>query len=222
MGFESAVALLQAPLHAALEGVLDWAAGRGAWTGVILAAVWIPAAVLLVPGSILTLGTGFLLGVGWGTLVVSLGSTAGATSAFGVARWLVRDRVRRRLADRSRFRAVDEAVAREGLKVVLLLRLSPLFPYNVQNYAFGATSVRFRDYLLGSWIGMLPGTLLYVYLGAGARTLAQAATGRVAHDTIGHALFVLGLVATVAATWLVTRAARRALARREGFGRVDG
>jgi uncharacterized membrane protein YdjX (TVP38/TMEM64 family) len=218
----AAAALLHEPLHDAANAVLDWAAGRGRWTGVILAALWVPAAVLLVPGSVLTLGTGFLLGVGWGTLVVSIGSTLGAAAAFGVARSFLRDRVRARLEGRPRFRAVDRAVAREGTKIVLLLRLSPLFPYNVQNYAFGATGISFRRYVLASWAGMLPGTLLYVYLGAGARSLAEAATGRVGAGAWGAALFAAGLVATAAATWLVTRSARRALARREEFAASPG
>jgi len=214
----AATVVLHELLHDAASAVLDWAAARGRWTGVILAALWVPAAVLLVPGSVLTLGTGFLLGVGWGTLVVSIGSTLGAAAAFGVARSFLRERVRARLEGRPRFRAVDQAVAREGTKIVLLLRLSPLFPYNVQNYAFGATGISFRRYVLASWAGMLPGTLLYVYLGAGARTLAETATGRVGGGAWGGALFAAGLVATAAATWLVTRSARRALARREEFG----
>jgi uncharacterized membrane protein YdjX (TVP38/TMEM64 family) len=216
----AAVVLLHEPIYDAVNAVLDWAAGRGPWTGVILAALWVPAAILLVPGSILTLGTGFLLGVGWGMLVVSIGSTAGAAAAFAVARALLRDRVRARLEEHRRFHAVDQAVAREGTRVVLLLRLSPLFPYNVLNYAFGATGVSVRSFLVGSWIGMLPGTLLYVYLGAGARTLADAATGRVGPDAWTAALFAAGLVATAAATWLVTRAARRALTRRSEFAGV--
>jgi uncharacterized membrane protein YdjX (TVP38/TMEM64 family) len=181
---------------------------------VILAALWIPAAVVLVPGSVLTLGTGFLLGVGWGTVVVSIGSTAGAAAAFAVSRVIFRERVRARLAPRPAFRAVDEAIQREGFLIVLLLRLSPLFPYNVLNYALGATGVSFGSYLIASWIGMLPGTLLYVYLGAGARSLADAATGRVIPGGWSRAVFVAGLVATAAATWLVTRTARRALERR--------
>ncbi len=210
----AAVVLLHEPMHAAADRALAWVAARGPWMGVILAAVWVPGAVLLVPGSILTLGTGFLLGVGWGTVVVSIGATAGAATAFLLARGALRERVRARLVARPGFRAVDEAVAREGFLIVLLLRLSPLFPYNVQNYAFGATAVPFRTYLAATWIGMLPGTLLYVWLGAGARTLTEAARGNVEHGPWVHVAFGAGLVATAAATWVVARTARRALARR--------
>lgn len=208
------LAAIALPVRSWIESVLAFAAGRGAWSGVVLALVWVPAAVLLVPGALLTLGTGFLLGVGWGTVVVSVGSTAGAVAAFGVGRWLARDWARRRIAGRARVEAIDRAVAEEGLKVVLLTRLSPVFPYNALNYAYALTGVSLRDFLLGSWIGMLPGTLMYAYLGAGAQTLTALATGREARTPVELALYGVGLAATVAVTVLVTRAARRALADR--------
>ncbi|MDX1660379.1 MAG: TVP38/TMEM64 family protein [Gemmatimonadota bacterium] len=209
------------PLGEGVRAVLEWAAGLGPWGGLVLAAIWIPAAVLFVPGSILTLGTGFLLGVVWGTVVVSIGSTLGAIAAFLVARWIVRDRIRARYEGRPKFEAVDEAAAEEGFTIILLLRLSPIFPYNVQNYLYGATAVPLGDYALASWIGMLPGTLLYVWLGASARTLAAAATGATAgRSTLEYALFAAGLLATGAAVWLATRRARRALARRREFADV--
>lgn len=207
-------AILFLPVREGVAAVVRWAGGRGAWTGVLLSAVWAPAAVLAVPGSVLTLATGFVLGVGWGTLVVSIGSTVGAIAAFLVGRALGRERVKRRIADRPRFRAVDAAVEREGIKVVVLTRLSPLFPYNVQNYAYAMTGIGFRDFVLGSWIGMLPGTVLYVYLGASARTLAAAATGQNVGGGPELALFAVGLAATIAVTVLLTRASRRALEER--------
>lgn len=216
-GLLAAVALgfaLREPALRAVAATLEWAAGLGPWGAVALAAAWVPAAVLLVPGSILTLGTGFVLGVGRGTVVVSVGSTLGAAAAFAVGRALLRERIRRRLAGDRRFRAIDRAVTEEGFRAVLLLRLSPLFPYNLQNYVFGGTGVRFRDYVVASWIGMLPGTLLYVWLGAGARSLAEAVTGAGASPA-ARALFVVGLVATAAAVGFVGRRARQALDRRE-------
>lgn len=219
----AAAALLHEPLRGAVEATLAWAADLGAWGAVVLAVVWIPAAVLLVPGSILTLGTGFLLGVVEGTVVVSIGSTAGAVAAFVVGRALLRDRIRERFAGSPRFEAVEDAVEEEGFTMVLLLRLSPVFPYNLQNYVYAATSVKARDFALASWIGMLPGTLFYVWLGAGARTLAAAATGGGSRGPVGHALFAAGLVATGAAVWHVTRRARRALERRRAApGEGDG
>lgn len=198
----------------AWTALLAWVAERGPWSSVLLAALWIPAAVLLVPGSVLTLGTGFLVGTGWGLVVVSIGSTVGATAAFLVGRWLGRDWVRERTGGHDRMRGVDGAIAREGLKVVLLLRLSPLIPYNALNYALSLTGVGLRDYVIGSWLGMLPGTVLYVALGAGARSLAAALTGAGERPAAWIALAAAGIAATAAAVWLVARAARRALAVR--------
>ncbi|HET6341433.1 MAG TPA: TVP38/TMEM64 family protein [Gemmatimonadota bacterium] len=190
----------------------------GAWAGVILAAFWIPAAVLLVPGSVITLGTGFLLGVGWGFVTVSIGSTLGALAAFLVGRTLARDRVRAWIADRPRFLAVDRAVETGGLVIVILTRLSPLFPYNFLNYAFGLTGVRLRDYALGSWVGMLPGTLLYVYLGSAAQALASLGTGEGRRSALEWVLLAVGLLAAAAAAWIVARRATAALAERTGIG----
>ena len=126
--------------------------------------------------------------------------------------------VRERIGNRDAFRGVDAAIEREGFKVVLLLRFSPLVPFNALNYALALTGVSLRDYVLGSWIGMLPGTLLYVWLGAGARSLAAVVTGTTERPAAWFALFAAGLVATAIAVWLVARAARRALAARAAAG----
>jgi uncharacterized membrane protein YdjX (TVP38/TMEM64 family) len=202
------------PVREQIAALLAWVGRRGALSGVLLCLAWIPAAVLVIPGSVLTLGTGFLLGPGWGLLVVSIGSTLGATAAFLVGRKLGRDWVRGRIGGHQRLSGVDGAIEREGLKVVLLLRLSPLIPYNALNYALSLTGVGLRDYVIGSWLGMLPGTVLYVALGAGARSLAAAMTGGGERTGAWIALGAAGLVATAAAVWVVARAARRALAIR--------
>jgi uncharacterized membrane protein YdjX (TVP38/TMEM64 family) len=171
----------------------------------------VPAAVLFVPGSLLTLGAGFVFGLAKGTVIVSLGSTAGAAAAFIVARSLVHDWVAHRVARRPTLVAIGRAVETEGFKIVLLTRLSPIFPFNLLNYAYGLTSVPFRTYLLASWIGMLPGTIMYVYLGSAAHSLATLLSGEVPRSTGRQALFAIGLAATVAVTIIVTRRARRAL-----------
>ncbi|HET6363153.1 MAG TPA: TVP38/TMEM64 family protein, partial [Gemmatimonadota bacterium] len=199
------LAALLFPVREQIAGLLAWVGQRGELSGVLLCLAWIPAAVLLVPGSVLTLGTGFLLGVGWGLLVVSIGSTLGATAAFLVGRKLGRDWVRERIGGHERLSGVDGAIEREGLKVVLLLRLSPIIPYNALNYALSLTGVGLRDYVIGSWLGMLPGTVLYVALGAGARSLAAAMTGAGERPAAWIALGAAGLVATAAAVWLVAR-----------------
>ena len=194
-----------------LASFLEWVQGIGPWGAVLFAGAYVPAAVLLVPGSLLTLGAGFLFGLVKGTVIVSLGSTAGAAAAFLVGRSIARDWVARRLAGRPKMASIARAVETEGFKIVLLTRLSPVLPFNLLNYAFGLTAVPFKKYILASWIGMLPGTIMYVYLGSAANSLAALLSGDQPRSTGRQVLFGLGLAATVAATIIVTRSARRAL-----------
>jgi uncharacterized membrane protein YdjX (TVP38/TMEM64 family) len=194
-----------------LADFLEWVNQLGGWGLVILVAVYVLAAVLLFPGSLLTLGIGALYGVVKGFIAVSLGSVLGAAAAFFVGRKLARGWVEQKVAGNPRFRALDQAVGAAGFKIVLLTRLSPVFPYTLLNYVFGLTRVRFRDYLLASWLGMIPGTLMYVYLGSLAGNLARAASGQVDKDVGQQALFYAGLVVTVGVTVYVTHIARRAL-----------
>jgi uncharacterized membrane protein YdjX (TVP38/TMEM64 family) len=128
-----------------------------------------------------------------------------------LGRYAVRDRVTRKFENNAAFAAMDRAVAEDGWKIVLLTRLSPLFPFTLLNYAFGLTRVSLRDYVLASWIGMLPGTVMYVYLGAMARTGME---GR-QHGALEWTLRGIGLIATVAVAVMVGRMARRALAKRK-------
>ena len=199
------------PAKTHLTRFLAWVSGMGPWGPVLLAAAYIPSTVLFVPGSILTLGAGFAFGVAAGTIAVSVGSTLGAAVAFLAGRTLARDFIESRVPNRPKFQAIDRAVGREGFKIVLLSRLSPLFPFNLLNYAFGLTGVSFREYLLASWIGMLPGTLLYVYLGSAVASLAALATGGAEGGIGQRILFLVGLAATVAVTTFMSKLARRAL-----------
>jgi uncharacterized membrane protein YdjX (TVP38/TMEM64 family) len=197
--------------RAILAAFLEWAQSIGPWGAVLFAAAYVPAAVLLVPGSLLTLAAGFLFGVVKGTVIVSLGSTAGAAAAFIVGRSVARDWVDRRLTGRPRMAAISRAVEAEGFKIVLLTRLSPVLPFNLLNYAFGVTSVPFRKYIVASWIGMLPGTIMYVYVGSAAHSLAALLSGDQPRTMGQQILFAFGLAATVALAIVVTRTARRAL-----------
>jgi uncharacterized membrane protein YdjX (TVP38/TMEM64 family) len=164
--------------------------------------------VLFVPGSVLTLGAGAVFGVAWGSVYVSLGATLGATAAFLVGRYLARDAIARKIEGNARFAAIDQAVAIEGWRIVGLTRLSPVFPFTLLNYAFGLTRVKLGHYVLASWIGMMPGTVMYVYLGS----LARAASGIPLRTPGEWVLYGIGLLATVVVTLLVTRLARKALA----------
>jgi uncharacterized membrane protein YdjX (TVP38/TMEM64 family) len=162
------------------------------------------ACVALIPASVLTLAAGAIFGLVWGTIYTLIGASIGATMGFLISRYAARGLVERRLADNARFAAIDRAVGAEGLKVVTLLRLSPVVPFSILNYALGLTRVRLVDYWLGM-TGIIPGTFLYVYYGKVGGDLAG---GRSAST----ALLIVGLVATIAVTVLITRAARRALA----------
>jgi uncharacterized membrane protein YdjX (TVP38/TMEM64 family) len=188
-----------------------WVESLGAWGPLAFIAGYAAAAVALVPGSLLTLAGGAIFGLARGTIFVFAGALLGAVAAFLIARYLARSAVERRLAGKPRFAAVDRAVATEGRKIVFLLRLSPVFPFNLLNYTLGLTRVRFTDYLIGS-LGMLPGTLLYVYYGKLAGDVAALAGGApMPKDARYWTLLGVGLVATVAVTAYVTRVARRAL-----------
>ncbi|MBI5800657.1 MAG: TVP38/TMEM64 family protein [Verrucomicrobia bacterium] len=193
-----------------LRDALEAVEQLGAWGPALFVVIYVLACVLLIPGSVLTLGAGALFGVVWGTVYVSLASTLGATAAFLVGRYLARRWVARKIAGNAAFAAIDQAVAEEGWKIVGLTRLSPVFPFTLLNYAFGVTRVKLRDYVLASWIGMMPGTVMYVYLGS----LARAGAGGQQKSPAEWALYGVGLLATIAVTVVITRIARQALARR--------
>lgn len=184
----------------------------GVWGPIAFIAAYAVAAVAFVPASLLTLGAGALFGVVRGTLYVFVGATLGAFASFLIARYVARDWVATRVQRDPRFVAIDAAIAAQGRKVVFLLRLSPVIPFNVLNYALGLTQVRASDFLLAS-VGMIPGTVLYVYTGKLASVVAGAVgTSAPARGPAFYAVFGLGLIATAAVTVLITRVAKRALA----------
>lgn len=197
--------------QAILRNALQWIDSLGTVGAIAFIALYIIATVGFFPGSILTLGAGVIFGVVWGSLYVFIGATLGATAAFLVGRYLVRGWVARKIADNKKFAAIDQAVGREGLKIVLLTRLSPIFPFNLLNYAFGITGVSLKDYFIGS-VGMIPGTIMYVYIGSLAGNLAMIGTeAQPTNPTLQWAIRILGLIATVAVTVYVTQIARKAL-----------
>lgn len=193
-----------------LRQLITWVQNQGVAGVALFIAVYILATVLFIPGSILTLGAGAVFGVVLGTLWVSIGSTLGAFAAFLIGRYVARDWIATKTAGNRRFRAIDEAVGREGWKIVFLTRNSPVFPFNLSNYAYGLTAVPAGRYLLASWIGMLPGTVMYVYMGSLAASLATLGTGEHQTGTVQWILYAVGFLATVAVTVVVTRIARNA------------
>jgi len=204
------VAARMLPLALWLEAFNQRVVGLGLLGMVLFALIYAAATVLMVPGSLLTLAAGASFGLLPGFVAVLFGATLGAAGAFLVSRHLARKRVERWIQRKASFVAVDKAVAREGWKIVFLTRLSPVFPFNFQNYAYGLTSVSFWQYVLASWIGMIPGTFLYVYLGTLGRSGLEAASGS-GVETYRLALQAVGLLATLGVTILITRTAKRAL-----------
>lgn len=194
-----------------LRNALEWIESLGSVGAIAFIILYIVATVAFLPGSIITLGAGVVFGVILGSIYVFIGASLGATAAFLVGRYLARDWVYKKIEGNEKFRAIDEAVGREGFKIVVLTRLSPIFPFNLLNYAFGVTGVSLKDYVLG-FVGMIPGTIMYVYLGSLAGSLATLGTGeQPANPTVQWAIRIIGFIATVAVTVYVTRVARKAL-----------
>ncbi len=199
------------PVGQAVEALSGWVQGLGVWGPLVFGVIYVLAVVALVPASALTIAAGAIFGLLVGTITVSLASTTGAALAFLVARYLARDAVARRVRRYPKFEAIDRAIGEGGWKVVAMLRLSPAVPFNLQNYLYGVTRVRFWPCVLTSWIAMLPGTVMYVYLGHVGRAGLETASGGRSRTPAEWALIVVGLLATVAVTVYVTRLARRAM-----------
>ncbi|BAZ41829.1 hypothetical protein NIES4101_77970 [Calothrix sp. NIES-4101] len=194
-----------------LKNALQWVEGLGSVGALAFILLYILASVAFLPGSILTLGAGVVFGVVMGSLYVFIGATIGATVAFLIGRYLARGWVAKKIAENDKFRAIDKAVAREGIKIVLLTRLSPIFPFNLLNYAYGVTGVSLKDYVFGS-IGMIPGTIMYVYIGSLAGSIATIGTeSQPGNPAVQWAIRIIGFIATVAVTIYVTKVARKAL-----------
>lgn len=193
-----------------------WVDGLGVWGPVVFVLGYMVATVAFIPGSLLTLAAGAIFGLAEGTALAFAGASLGATAAFLASRYRIRGAIEQRVAAEPRFAAIDRAVGREGFKIVLLLRLTPVVPFVLLNYALGLTRVKLRDYVL-AFSGMLPATLLYVYYGKVAGDLAEiAAGGGGERGWETHVFTGVGLVATIAVITVVTRIARRALREEVG------
>jgi uncharacterized membrane protein YdjX (TVP38/TMEM64 family) len=205
------------PVQQWLGSFNDWVGHMGAAGVFVFILVYAVATVLMAPGSILTIGAGFAFGLWKGFLAVSAGATIGASLAFLVARFIARDKIEAIAQQNEKFRNIDNAIGKQGAKLIFLLRLSPVIPFNLSNYFYGITAVKFWPYVLASWIGMIPGTFLYVYIGTAGKAAVAAASGgkAVRHGWQYGTLLGVGLVATVAVTIWVTKIARNALGKTE-------
>jgi uncharacterized membrane protein YdjX (TVP38/TMEM64 family) len=148
-------------IAAAQQSVMNW----GAWSGVCYPFLFAICNVLLLPGGILCVGSGFFFGLWWGFFIVMIGNAIGAAISFALSRWVVQHWFRRRLSRHTLLRSLEPVVEREGWKIIVLTQLHPLFPTSLINYFYGLTRVRFRTYMFWTSVGRAPGLFLYVYLG---------------------------------------------------------
>jgi uncharacterized membrane protein YdjX (TVP38/TMEM64 family) len=200
-------------LQTLLQSALLWVKNLGSVGIVAFVVIYNLATILFIPGSLLTLGGGALYGVFWGSVYVVIAATLGATIAFLIGRYYVRSWVAKQLQGHPKFQAIDQAVAEEGLKIVLLTRLSPMFPFNLLNYAFGVTCVSLKDYVIGS-IGMIPGSMMYVYLGSLVGDIALLGMPQEMNSqaqTVQWLIKIVGFLATIAVSLYITRIAKKAL-----------
>ncbi len=205
------VVLLGRSAGAYVPRFAEWVGGLGPLGPIVFVLGYAAAVIGFVPGSVLTLASGAIFGLAEGTFYVFLAAALGSTGAFLIARHGARAAVEHRIEGDARFAAIDRAVGREGRKIVFLLRLSPVFPFNLLNYALGLTQVRLVDYVIAS-LGMLPGTLLYVYTGKLIGDVAAVAGGvQTEAGTADWVVRGVGLLATAVVTLYITRIARRAL-----------
>jgi uncharacterized membrane protein YdjX (TVP38/TMEM64 family) len=186
----------------------------GAIGPAVVVLAYILCTILFVPGSAITIGAGTLFGLQTGFIVVVLGANLGALCSFLLARSFLREKVMSWAAGNAKFRSLDQAIGKQGFKMVLLTRLSPVFPFVLLNYLLGLTAVRTGAYALANLFGMLPATFLFVYIGAAARD-AIAGEAAASAGFYQQILKYVGLVATVAVVVIVTRIARKALREAE-------
>jgi len=207
------------PVREWLTEFNNWVSQMGVAGIFIFIVVYAVATVLLAPGSVLTIGAGFAFGLWKGFLAVSAAATLGASLAFLVARFIARDKIEAMAQRNQKFRKIDNAIGKQGAKLIFLLRLSPVIPFNLSNYFYGLTSVKFWPYVLASWIGMMPGTFLYVYIGAAGKAAVAAAAGGEAmkHGWQYWTFTGVGLAATIIVTIWITKIARDALRETKAF-----
>jgi uncharacterized membrane protein YdjX (TVP38/TMEM64 family) len=193
---------------------VTWIQNLGIFGPIVFIFIYNLATLLFIPGSLLTLKGGYLFGFIWGSIYVLIAAILGATLAFLIGRYLSRDWISQQMEKHPKFQAIEQAIAREGWKIVLLTRLSPMFPFNLLNYAFGVTQVSLKDYILGS-IGILPGIVMYVYIGSLASNLTM--TNKLEQIQSPETqiwqwiMQGIGLISTVVVTVYVTRIAQKAL-----------
>lgn len=194
-----------------ITNTLTWVNSLGSVGAIAFIIIYIITTIALIPASFLSLGAGVVFGVVFGSLYVLVGSILGSVAAFLIGRYFARDWIAKKIKGNRKFRAIDEAVGKEGFKIVTLTRLSPIFPFILLNYLYSITGVSLKDYILGS-VGMIPGIITFVYIGSLGESIATLGTGTpTTNQALEWTIRIIGLMATVAVTVYVTKIARRAL-----------
>jgi uncharacterized membrane protein YdjX (TVP38/TMEM64 family) len=199
---------------------MDWLApvvvkvlSLGPWAPVLFVLVYILAAVTMAPAFFVTVAGGAVFGVWKGSVLVFIGASLGASAVYALAAPLGRSRWMQRVTRDERVAAVRHAVVGGGIRIMFLLRLSPLVPYSVLNYALALSGVRYLDFLV-ALLGMIPAILLYTYYGKIVGDVAALAAGvSPPRGPEYYALLVVGLITMVVSTVMITRAARREMER---------
>ena len=198
---------IQFNLIQTIPKIIQWIESLGIIGMSLFVLVYILACIFLIPGSPLTVGAGAVFGFWTGLILVSVGSTLGAVAAFLISRYLASGFIEKKIDKSHKFSAMDMAIKREGWKIIFLARLSPIIPFFLLNYALGLTKIRLRTYIISSWAGMIPGTVLYTYIGSLGKTILTTENSLADWVILGA-----GLIATVSVTLIISKIAKRSLA----------
>lgn len=191
-----------------LKLVLEQIKPLGFWAPVLFVLLYVVSCVAMIPGSVLSIGGGAIFGIVEGSIYVSIGATLGATAAFLSGRYFARDWVTAKIGAHPTFAALDQAVATEGWKIVLLTRFCAVFPFFMLNYGYGLTRISVRQYVVATWVGIIPGSTVLVYLGSLAQTSTKTAS------SIGWAWKTFALISVLVTAIYLTRVARQALVKK--------
>lgn len=190
-----------------VRNVIEWVGSLGFWGPLVFIILFVVSAVICLPASILTASAGTLFGLKMGVLYVSIASTVAAIISFLIARYAARDWVEEKVSKNAKFSAIDNVIGKQAWKIIGLTRLSPIIPFPLMNYGFGVTKVKLSHYIIASWIGMIPGTILFVYIGA----VGKAAVGSEVKSATEWLFYGVGLIATVVVTVYITKISKKAL-----------
>ena len=197
-------------LQSHVREILKWIDARGIWAPIIFILLDIVIVIFLLPGVLITLGAGFIFGVVMGSIYIVVATTIGAVIAFILARYLLSERTANYLRTKPRLKFIDQLLATEGWKLVLVTRLIPFFPFKLSNYLFGLTKFKLKDFFIGTFFGIWPITIFNVYVGSITADLSTLGTGST-KTNLEWVIYVFGFIMTIFVVIYVTNRARHAL-----------